>query len=88
MAERDLAYLIGLAVALIEKKPCPVCNAISWKSTDTTVDLPLANTEQPAPCIPVVCGGCGWVTLFMCTFLDRKASELNAKGMDTDAFRR
>ena len=80
MTDRDYAEYVGLALALATDHRCPICDALAWKSTDAPVDLTFRNTEKPASTVPVVCGGCGYVMLFVLAYLDRKASELKSEG--------
>jgi hypothetical protein len=80
MTDGDYARLVGLALALAAQRSCPICEAKVWKSTDTTVDLPLSATVEPAASVPVICGDCGYVLLFLCSYLDRKATKLKSEG--------
>lgn len=76
----DYLTLTSLAMGLVEGRRCPMCEAKSWKSPTVPMLLSLHNTLEPVHAVPVVCGECGYLDLFLCSYLERKAAQLNPNG--------
>jgi hypothetical protein len=80
MRNRDYADLVGLALAFATKKPCPICDSRAWKTCPERFIYALSGSDVGADAVPIVCGECGYVLTFLCSYLDRKATQLDAEG--------
>jgi hypothetical protein len=72
VAVRDNSTLIGLAVHLASRNPCPMCEAMSWKVIDFEFEIPVSDFPAAALLVPVACGDCGFTNLFMRTYLESR----------------
>jgi hypothetical protein len=78
MSNRDYADLAALALAQIADHSCPICGERKWKTIPLAIALHIEGEKNRARSVPIVCGDCGHINLFMCSYLEKKAQKLHA----------
>ena len=72
------AELVEVASGLAGRNLCPMCEAFkSWKTLGRPADVPMRDAP-PASMLALVCGECGFVRMFLLSYLERYAAKAHA----------